>query len=157
MQILEKITASLAAALLMAFTVVILVDVLFRYVLRIPLTWPAESSVLLFQWTVFLGASLAVRRRRHFGLDLIIRRMSPRGRRAAEGFALVTVGAASVLLAILGFDMARRTWTSMYATLPVPHGVAYLGIPVSAALMLVFTCEQLVVFLRPRGGTSAGE
>ena len=157
MQILEKITAYLAAALLAAFTLIILVDVVFRYVLKIPLSWPAESSVLLFQWTVFLGAPLAVRRRRHFGLDLIVRRMPPGVRRAAEGFALVTVAASSVLLVVLGLDMARRTWPSMYATLPLSHGVAYLGIPVSAALMLVFSLEYLGGFVRPRGGAGAGE
>ena len=126
MRFLEAVTGYVAAALLVAFTVIILVDVVFRYWLKIPLTWPAESSVLLFQWGVFLGAALAVRRRMHFGL------------------AVVT--AVSVMLVVLGLDMTGRTWPSLYATLPLSHGVAYLGVAVSGALMLVFTLPHLVAF-----------
>ncbi len=148
MRILESITGYLAAALLMAFTVIILVDVLFRYWLKIPLTWPAESSVLLFQWSVFLGAALAARRRMHFGLDLIIRLMPERVRRAAEGFGLVAGTVVSVMLVILGFDMTQRAWPSRYPTLPLSHGVAYLGVAVSGTLMLLFTLRHLVTFAR---------
>lgn len=148
MRILEKATAYLAAALLMAFTLIILVDVVFRYWLKIPLNWPAESSVLLFQWSVFLGAALAARRRMHFALDLVVNRMPPRAQRAAEGVALLAVAATSVLLVVLGLDMTRRAWPSTYATLPLPHGAAYLGIPVSAALMVLFTLEHLMAFAR---------
>ncbi len=151
MRILESIIGYLAAALLMAFTVIILVDVLFRYWLKIPLTWPAESSVLLFQWSVFLGAALAARRRMHFGLDLIIRLMPERVRRSAEGFGLVAGTVVSVMLVILGFDMTQRAWPSRYPTLPLSHGVAYLGVAVSGTLMLLFTLRHLVTFARRTG------
>lgn len=154
MRLLEAVTGYVAAALLVAFTVIILVDVVFRYWLKIPLTWPAESSVLLFQWGVFLGAALAVRRRMHFGLDLIVRLMSAPLQRLAEGFGLGVVTAVSVLLVVLGLDMTRRAWPSLYATLPLSHGVAYLGVAVCGALMLVFTLPQLVAFWH-RGGHHA--
>lgn len=148
---LDAVTGYLAALLLMAFTVIILVDVVFRYWIQIPLTWPAESSVLLFQWSVFLGAALAVHRRVHFGLDLAVRLLPAPLRRAAEGFGLAVVVVAAVLLVVLGIDMTRRAWPSLYPTLPLSHGVAYLGVAVSGALMLVFVLPHLVAFARGDG------
>ena len=151
MEILEKSVSYVAAALLMAFTGIILVDVVCRYWLHIPLNWAAESCILLFQWTVFLGAALSVRRRSHFALDLIVRRFPPPGRRATEGCVLLLVAGAAALLLLLGVGMTQRSWPSRYPTLPLSHGVAYLGIPVSAALMVLFIMEHAVAFLR-RGG-----
>ncbi len=157
MRVLDRAIAYLAAALLIAFTVVILVDVACRYWLHIPLNWPAEGSILLFQWTVFLGAALAVRRRTHFALDLIVRRWSARARRAAQACVLLTMAATAVLLVRLGIEMTRRSWPSRYPTLPLSHGVAYLGIPISAALMLVFTVGHLVAFFRGGGAEGVPE
>lgn len=147
-RLLDAVTGYLAALLLMAFTVIVLVDVVFRYWIKIPLTWPAESSVLLFQWSVFLGAALAVHRRMHFGLDLVVRLLPDHLRRAAEGFVLVAVVIVAGMLVVLGTDMTRRAWPSRYPTLPLSHGVAYLGVAVSGALMLLFSLPQLVAFAK---------
>lgn len=150
-RLLDAVTGYLAALLLMAFTVIILVDVVFRYWIKIPLTWPAESSVLLFQWSVFLGAALAVHRRTHFGLDLVVRALPERLQRAAEGFGLGVVVGIAALLVVLGVDMTRRAWPSLYPTLPLSHGVAYLGVAVSGTLMLIFVLPHLVTFARGGG------
>jgi TRAP-type C4-dicarboxylate transport system permease small subunit len=152
---IEKVISIIAAGLLMAFTAIILGDVVCRYWLKISLNWAAESCILLFQWTVFLGAALAVRKRAHFALDLVVRRFSPGARRAFEAGTLLVLAAAAVLLVIVGVEMTRRSWPSHYPTLPFSHGVAYLGVPVSAALMLVFIVEHLVAFLRASHGEGA--
>lgn len=147
-RLLDTVTGYLAALLLMAFTVIVLVDVVFRYWIQIPLTWPAESSVLLFQWSVFLGAALAVHRRMHFGLDLVVRLLPRVLQRAAEGVGLGAVVIVAGLLVVLGIDMTRRAWPSSYPTLPLSHGVAYLGLAVSGALMLLFSLPHLIAFAK---------
>ena len=42
---------------------IVLIDVIYRQVLTRPLLWPSEWSVMLFIWSVMLGASDARRPR----------------------------------------------------------------------------------------------
>ena len=53
MDFVEHVVGACAALLLLLFTVLILFDIVCRYWLHIPLSWPTELTVLLFQWTAF--------------------------------------------------------------------------------------------------------
>jgi TRAP-type C4-dicarboxylate transport system permease small subunit len=147
--ILEHAVAAVAATLLATFTVIILIDVVCRYLLHIAVPWATELTVLLFQWTIFLGSPLALRRGLHFGLGLVVPKYWPRSDRWMRGLVATVVLGASGLLFVLGIEMTQRTWHSTYPTLPLSHGVVNVGIAVSAFLMILFGLEQLyLVFKR---------
>lgn len=148
--ILDHAVAAIAATLMAAFTVIILVDVVCRYVLQIAVPWAAELTVLLFQWTIFLGSPLALRRGVHFGLGLVVPKFWPRSERWVRGFVGLVVVGASALLFILAIEMAQRTWHSSYPTLPFPHAVVNIGIAIGAFLMILFGLEQLFRALERR-------
>ena len=57
---------------------IILVQVFFRYVLRHPLTWAMEITVIGFVWTVIFGACYTMRRRSHIKFTLIYDLLKPR-------------------------------------------------------------------------------
>src|ERR1700722_2252421 len=87
---LEVVIESVLGALMCAFTLIILLDVVFRYCLHVPLAWPAELSILLFQWMVFLGTPVALRRGLHFHVEAFVAWLPPNPRKM---FALlVAVG-----------------------------------------------------------------
>jgi TRAP-type C4-dicarboxylate transport system permease small subunit len=131
------------------FTVIILIDVVCRYLLHIAVPWAAELTVLLFQWTIFLSSPLALRRGVHFGLGLVVPRYWPRSDRLVRGFVAAVIVGASGLLFVLAIEMTQRTWPSTYPTLPLSHGVVNVGIAVGAFLMILFGLEQLyLVFKR---------
>lgn len=140
---LEHAIAAVAAALLAGFTVIILIDVVCRYLLHIAVPWAAELTVLLFQWTIFLGSPLALRRGVHFGLGLVVPKYWPRSDRWVRGFVGAVVVGASGLLFVLAIEMSQRTWHSAYPTLPLSHGVVNIGIAIAAFLMILFGLEQL--------------
>jgi len=141
--IFERAVGAVAAALLATFTVIILIDVVCRYLLHIAIPWAAELTVLLFQWTIFLGSPLALRRGLHFGLGLVVPKYWPRSDRWVRGFVATVVVGASGLLFVLAIEMTQRTWHSTYPTLPLSHGVVNVGIAVGAFLMVLFGLEQL--------------
>jgi len=58
--------------------VIILVQVFFRYVVRYPLTWAMEITVIGFVWTVIFGACFTMRHRSHIKFTLIYDRLKPR-------------------------------------------------------------------------------
>jgi TRAP-type C4-dicarboxylate transport system permease small subunit len=147
--VLEQLVAAVAAAMLAAFAAIIVVDVVCRYWLHIPLAWVPELTVFLFQWMSFLGAALAARRGLHFGLGLLLPKIWPNSARAMGIFVAIVVALSSLLLLRFSATMIEQGWHSTYPTLPLTHGMIYVGVAISAALMALFGVEQLINLLRP--------
>jgi TRAP-type C4-dicarboxylate transport system permease small subunit len=131
---LKGICAFLAAAL----TIVIFLQVLYRFILRAPLVWSEEMALFLFQWSVFMGAALAVRHRGHFGLDILVRRFPPSLVEKMDKFGQIVVLALSLGLVYWGTQISQMTMLQDYPTLQFPVGYGYLGIPVSGSFMALF-------------------
>jgi len=151
MDLVEHVVGACAALLLLLFTVLILFDIVCRYWLHIPLSWPTELTVLLFQWTAFLGAAIALRRGSHFSLSLLIDAVPPTAQRILRWFILAAMLAGSALLISVSLDMIAQQKFSSYPTLPFSHASAYYGVLLSAGMMILFTLEQMIHGPAPRG------
>ncbi len=57
---------------------VFIIQIFFRYVLRNPLTWPYELTLLAFLATAFLGACYAFRKNDHVEFTLVYEKCSPK-------------------------------------------------------------------------------
>jgi len=136
--VLKGICAFLAAAL----TIVIFLQVIYRFILRAPLVWSEEMALFLFQWSVFMGAALAVRQRGHFGLDILVRRFPPALVEKLDKFSQVIIFVLALGLVFWGSQLSQMTMLQAYPTLQFPVGYGYLGIPVSAGFMAVFAVLQ---------------
>src|SRR3990172_2317165 len=71
--ILSKAEAVVIIAIVGVMTVVIFLQVVYRYGLTQPLYWSEELARYLFVWLSILGATLALQKRGHFGLDVLFR------------------------------------------------------------------------------------
>ena len=54
--------------LLIALVIVVLLQILYRYILAAPLSWSEEISRYLLVWISFFGAAVAIKHKGHFGL-----------------------------------------------------------------------------------------
>lgn len=73
---------ALVALCLALMVLLVLGNVVLRYVFNTGLTLSEELSRWLFVYLVFLGSIVALRERAHLGVDSLVTRLSPRGRRA---------------------------------------------------------------------------
>lgn len=73
---------ALVALCLALMVLLVLGNVILRYAFNTGLTLSEELSRWLFVYLVFLGAVVALRERAHLGVDSLVVRLSPRGRRA---------------------------------------------------------------------------
>ncbi len=124
--------------LMMAMSVSVLLQVVFRHVLGQPLAWSEEAARFLFVWVTFVGAALLVREDGHIAVTSFIDGFPARVRNAilivAKLVALVCVwqmldGGTSVMLA---------EWNQRAPASQVLMGVVYAVIPVTTALMSVW-------------------
>ncbi len=134
---LVAIETALAGGLLLIVFIVVLSQVLMRYLFAYPNPWSEELSRFCFIWLSMLGASLAVERRSHFGFDQAVRRLSPSRRRWARLSAKVLVAAVSLLLVISGLALVRLALGQHSPALDVPMAWVYAAVPVSGVLMLL--------------------
>ena len=68
--VLERILTVIGVILLTIFIVVVFFEVITRNVIKIPILWSTEVSIMTFIWAVYLGAAIAVRKRRHYVVEL---------------------------------------------------------------------------------------
>lgn len=111
-----------------------------RYVFNNSFFFADELARYLFIWVAFLGASLALRRGQHVGLELIIHRRS----RALRVLVQVLVGAFLIVFLVSSLTLLPAMWQQHTTTLGIRMFWVYLALPVGAVLMLL----QLVPLIR---------
>ena len=96
---LDHIEENLIASLLGIMTLLTFANVVARYVFNSNIFWALELTVFLFAWLVLLGASYAVKKTSHLGVDAIVNMLSIDKRRILALFtALVCILYALLLL-----------------------------------------------------------
>jgi len=141
---LEKLVSYLAGLTLAAFTAIILLEVICRYWLHIALSWPAEASILLFQWMVFLAAPVALRQGLHFTVDAVVVTLPKAIQGILARLSAVVALATGATLAFYSYRMIVRSWNTTYPTLPVSASAPFIGLAVSGLLIVLFSLQLLI-------------
>lgn len=114
---IDRIEETVIAAILGIMTLVTFANVVARYVFNDNLLWALELTVFLFGWLALLGASYAVKKGAHLGVDAIIDIVPPATRRIM-GLISITVCIVFTLLLLKG---AWDYWAN-FANLPQTTG-----------------------------------
>lgn len=118
-----------------AFGVVMLMGVFFRYVLNRSLVWSDEVALMVFIWATFLAIASGYLHDKHVNMDLLVRRLpsawEARARVVAEGLALgflvsLTVSGIQTLPLAAGMRTDALRW---------PLTIPFLSIPVACLIM----------------------
>jgi len=135
-RLIDAITlATRLCVIAMGSLLVVLVagEVVFRYAVQQSLIFSDELARYCFIWLTFIGASLALRRGQHIGLELGYHQRWP----------LLTVAvnlAVAVFLVVFLWASAKLVpamWAQRSPILDVSMGWVFLALPVGAALMLL--------------------
>ncbi len=152
---LEHVLRFAGGAIFLAFMATVVFQVVFRNFFRAnAFIWTTELATFLFVWSVFLGSAVAVRHHRHYALEVFPRRWTrAQGLMRWTSLAGVAIGAAVFFEAGIAFlDVAGRR---VAIQLGLSQVWFYLAIPVSAAAMLVFVAERLLLAALPADDASA--
>lgn len=115
--VFDRIEESVIALLLGLMTVVTFANVVARFVFNSNILWALELTVFMFAWLVLLGASYAVKKHAHLGVDAVINLLAPPARRVV---ALIAV-ACCLVFSLLLLKGAYDYW-AVFADLPPTSG-----------------------------------
>ena len=115
--IFDRLEENLIALLLGSMVIITFANVVARKGFNSNILWGLELTVFLFGWLVLLGASYAVKKGAHIGVDALINVLSPSTRRI---FALISV-AVCIGFSLLLLKGAWDYWAN-FANLPKTEG-----------------------------------
>ena len=114
---IDRLEETLISGILGIIALITFANVVARYGFNNNILWALELIVFLFAWLVLLGASYAVRKGSHLGVDIIINILAPEARRV---LGLVAV----VICVAFSFLMLKGAWDywANFANLPGTEG-----------------------------------
>ncbi|MCY3815173.1 MAG: TRAP transporter small permease [Gammaproteobacteria bacterium] len=140
-----------AAAGLVAMTLVIAWQVFARYVLNASPPWSEAAALIVMVSFVLLAAAVGVYEKFHLGFRWLVTRLPIQSRRAAFVLGQVLILAFGAAMAFNGMALVDYTATHIIPTLGIARSVAYWPFVACGGLMALFACVNCVnVFLGRR-------
>jgi TRAP-type C4-dicarboxylate transport system permease small subunit len=148
---LNRLTERTVLGLGLTMTIVVVSQVVCRYLLNYSLFWSEELARYLLVWLTFLGAAVAYRRRAHPRIDVLHRCFSPRTQ------SIVTQAMRLLSLLFFGVMICYGTAFSYFVrnqttpALGLPKWLIFAIIPISGSLLAVHAFAFLITPGRGKG------
>lgn len=139
----SRLLIGLAAIGLIAMTLIIGWQVIGRYVLGSSPSWSEQAAQTLMIWFAFLAAAAGIREGFHIRIVAVEEAVPPKLRMLIRLVAGLVVAACGLAMLVLGGELVMRTWGHTIPSLGLPRGLAYLGLPISGGLIVLFALERM--------------
>jgi TRAP-type C4-dicarboxylate transport system permease small subunit len=143
-KVLDWMVDSLAAVFLVVMSSVLALQVIFRYVLNRPLSWPLEVSLFCFVWLVWLGAVGGMREEKQIRIEFAEKYFPRPIQRVLIPFTTILSLVFLGFVIFYGVQVAESQMSAVYDILPFSRGVLYAVAPVCGILMFLALVRVLV-------------
>ena len=143
--LLAKAEAAALITLVAVMTLVVFLQVVYRYVLAQPLHWSEELARYLFIWLSILGATLGLQKRGHFGLDFFYRMLPVQKKQFLQLLIHLLAGCVILVILIQGVKLVQATALQKSPAMEISMSWAYACLPVGAGLMVI---HLVVIFFK---------
>ena len=141
---LNKVVGIFLALMLGTMSILIIAQVLCRFVIHYPLTWSEELSRYLMAYIVFIGASLAMRHNKLISIELLPELLKGTKRKV---LTIIVLAISIVFFAILfkqGIDMVSRVKMQLSPALGLSMAIPYASIPIGAVLLALNSVAAMI-------------
>lgn len=145
----DHVETYLSSILLIFFSILVIVQVVMRYVFDSPLTWSEELSRYAFVWFVYTSAAYAVRYQRHVKFTFLVNALNRVSYVYGQivkiialflwiGF-LIFIDYYSIQMVINQYNTGQVSPANQ-----IPMYIVYLGLPLGALLMTFRVSQHIV-------------
>ena len=150
LRILDWLCDISSLAILYVTVVVIFVQVIARYVLKVALPWTEEFARYAFIWLVFLANALAERRKEHFRCTYFVEQAPRRVRYALWVFDEILIFAFFIWLLQDSLQFMKMGKRMISTVLQLRLDWVYWGLPVAVIFSLLNRSRNIVTVFRDR-------
>lgn len=145
---IERILTFVAVVFLFVIMLLVVSDVFMRYVVNRPFSFTYDLiGLYLLAGVFFLTLSDALREHAHVGVDILLRRFSPTGRRLSEIVTALVGLFVFVLISQLGFERALDDYQQgdvLAGAIPWPTWISAALVPLGCGVLALRLALQLV-------------
>ena len=137
----------ICGCLLTVISVIMMLQVIMRYVFNSPLSWPEELSRYCYIWITFLSIGLTIRTGSYFRVTALIDYLPVKGRQAMEVFAHAVNLLFYGICAYYSIDILHTVYNSTQTTpsLRLPMYIIYIALPLGMFLSTFRSVEMLIL------------
>ena len=136
-RVIDKVLSVSTVILLLSVLFLMTLQIVMRYVFSRPLTWSEELAKYSMVWMTFLGSALAVAKKAHVCVDLVVGAFP---QKAQKVIGYLTKCLSLVFLAAVtyyGIEYVKMNLKNYSLISGICKGHVYLVIPISAVLMII--------------------
>ena len=137
-RVLDRLLKAVLIGLVGVLTICVFLQVLIRFVFKFPIPWTEEVSRIVFVYTIFIGATIAVREKTHINVDFLLVMLPPGVARWVSRVGTTLVAIFLAFVTWQGIVFVRATGVQMTPVMQLPFRHLYLIIPVSGGIMLLY-------------------
>lgn len=143
-KIIDKVLEAASILILGIMTVLVVYQVVTRYIFNSPSSWSEAVVTYGFIWLAMLCGAYVFGKRDHMAMTFILDKFQGKGKVIVEMIneLLILMFAVGVLL-VGGYFGALKQMTQADSILPISMGVIYVAIPIAGICMLFyFVCNE---------------
>ena len=135
----------LAGAGLVAMSIIVLWQVIVRFILNWNNSWTEVTAVMVMSWFIFLGAAVGVRENYHLGFDVLLYVLPKGSKKVLRTISDIVVLGFAIGMIIYGITLMRLQWTERMPSLGISGAFRYLPLTVGGVLISLFSVERIVL------------
>jgi len=130
--------------------IVVFLNIVFRYLLKQPLSWSTEIAGYGLIWWVFLGSAIAIKKDQHISLGFLEKSLTfriDRLRKKLVIFFMIFYSYILVYYSIIIFPLTRRQITPF---IQIPLVYLYAIMPISGISFMIYLLEKYFMINIPK-------
>lgn len=138
-RVLGKAIVGITGTILVAITIIIFVQVIFRKVLSNSLSWSEELTRYMMVWMTFLATGYILGHGLHSNIDAVLKRLPKSVQfvvKKINGLLLIFF---SIIVLKYGFALTILGANQKSSALVIPMNYVYLAIPAGGLIMLFYS------------------
>jgi len=157
LDLLNRVVTWFTALILAFMTIMVMLQVIFRYVLSLPFPESQELAVYAMVYVVTFGSSIAVHNHSHVAVTFIVEKFPSMLNFVARMCMYVAMVVFFGLLIKYGWDISLRAMRQLSPSTGIPVGYVMMSIPISSVISLLYVLEQFVAAIKrgPNGAASS--
>lgn len=140
---IKKIELCIAVACLVISVTIIFISAICRTI-GYPINWAIDISLLLFTWSIFLGADLAYEKGQLVVVDLVTEIFPEKLQIILQIISFIIIAIFLSALIYYGVILSFKTWDRSFQGVPsISYTWVTISIPISAVFMFITTILKI--------------
>ena len=146
-----NLDAIITCLTLSACTILVNANIFTRYLFSTPIYWAEEVATSLFIWTVFIGSAYAYRTKAHLGVDILVKLLPEKAKKAVVLIIHVIEIAVLLMLTYVASQYVMNSWHRVTDVLMMPRWYFSIAVPIGFGWSLLYAIYYFVLDLLGKG------